>query len=332
MTNQRNDGTNNRWRLAIIIVNYRTADLTVDCLASLAAPATVPDGTCVIVVDGGSGDGSAQRIASAIDENGWSNMACLALQENGGFAYGNNRGIEYAAERFGDPDYVLLLNPDTVARPMSIIMLVGFMDNEPRAGIAGSSLEHPDGRKQACAFRFPSISNEFEGEAKLGPITRLLDRWRVVPEMPQKPSRIDWVSGACMIMRSDLLHDVGLLDDRFFLYFEETDFCLRAARAGWSCWHVPQSRVVHLVGQATGVTRYTRPARRPPYWFQSRNLYFLKNHGLLYASLANLAWLCGHLVFRLRVVIERRQSGLPPHLLLDFLRHVGLGSRRGLSP
>lgn len=309
-------------KLAIIIVNYRTADLTIDCLASLSTQGTVPEDTRVVVVDGQSGDGSAEKISAAIAENDWTNVTCLPLDRNGGFAYGNNQGIEYALRNFGRPEYVLLLNPDTIARPGSISRLVEFMEKNPEAGIAGSSLEHPDGRKQACAFRFPSIANEFEAEARLGPITRLLDKWRIAPEMPNAPSRIDWVSGASLIMRSRLLDDVGYLDEQYFLYYEEVDFCIRATKAGWSCWQVPQSRVIHLVGQSTGVTRHDRPSRRPSYWFQSRRRYYLKHRGALYALLADLSWLGGHLICRLRLAVAGRSANLPPHLLQDFIRHV----------
>ncbi|OHV84992.1 glycosyltransferase family 2 protein [Rhizobium sp. LCM 4573] len=315
------DGTG--FKLAIVIVNFRTADLVMDCLASLHVPGTVPSETRVIVVDGASGDGSAERISATIIENGWVDTTSLALEVNGGFAYGNNRGIEYARANFGDPRYVLLLNPDTVARPGSITRLVEFMDANGKAGIAGSRLEHPDGRGQACAFRFPSIANEFESEAKLGPVTRLLDRWRIAPDMPREASRIDWVSGASMLIRTDVLNEVGYLDEGYFLYYEELDFCLRAARAGWPCWHVPESRVVHLVGQSTGVTRHDRPSRRPVYWFESRRRYYLKHKGAVYAIIADLAWLAGHLLWRTRLLVEGRNGNAPPHILQDFIRHAG---------
>ncbi|MCQ1853733.1 glycosyltransferase family 2 protein [Neorhizobium galegae] len=310
-------------KLVVVIVNYRTADLAIDCLASLSVPGTVPDGTRIVAVEGGSGDRSADLIAAAIKKNGWTNAVCLPLEVNGGFAYGNNRGIEYAMANFGRPDYVLLLNPDTIARPGSVTRLVEFMDRKPDAGIAGSRLEHPDGKGQACAFRFPSIANEFESEAKLGPVTRLLGRWRIAPDMPREPSRIDWVSGASLMVRTDVLDQIGTLDEGYFLYYEEVDFCIRAALAGWSCWHVPQSRIIHLVGQSTGVTRHVKPSRRPAYWFESRRRYHLKHHGAVFSVLSDLAWLCGHIAWRIRLLAEGKSSSGPPHLLQDFIRHSG---------
>lgn len=309
--------------LAIIIVNFRTPELVIDCLESLMFPGTVPDNSRIVVVDGNSGDHSIDHLRAAIDKYSWMDWVdLLPLDVNLGFAYANNRGIEHAIRDQKSFRYFLLLNPDTVARANSITHLYDFMEQHPEAGIAGSRLEDPDGTRQACAFHFPSIAAEFEGEAQFGPITRLLSRWRVVPDLPNRPSQIDWVSGASMMLRAKVLDDIGGMDEHFFLYYEEVDFCLRAASAGWSCWHVPQSRVVHLVGQATGVTRRARPSRRPKYWFESRRFYYMKHGGRIYYGLANASWLGGHLLRRLRLMLERKQASGPPHLLQDFIRYL----------
>ena len=106
------------------------------------------------------------------------------------------------------------------------------------------------------------------------------------------------------------------------MYFEEVDFCLRAARAGWECWFVPESRVVHLVGQSTGVTDVkSTPKRRPAYWFASRRRYFRKNHGALYTLCADLLWAGGFATWRVRRVLQRKLDADPPHLLGDFVRY-----------
>jgi N-acetylglucosaminyl-diphospho-decaprenol L-rhamnosyltransferase len=309
--------------LAVIIVNFRTPELVSDCVESLICPGTMPSGTRIVVVDGNSGDHSVGYLTAAIDRNSWRDRVdLLPLDVNGGFAYANNRGIEYAKKNLGRFRYFLLLNPDTIARVNSVTLLLEFMKQHPDAGISGSLLEDPDGTPQACAFRFPSIASEFEGEARLGPISRLLDRWRVVPELPDRPSQVGWVSGASMMVRADVFDALDGMDEHFFLYYEEVDFCLRAVHAGWSCWHVPQSRVVHLVGQATGVTRHIKPSRRPHYWFVSRRFYFLKHYGRLYWGVASASWLSGHLLWRLRLLLERKRMSGPPHILQDFLRHL----------
>lgn len=311
------------FRLAVVIVNYRTAELVIDCLMSLAAPGAMPAGTRVVVVEGGSGDESAARIAEAIRINDWSErMSILPLSTNGGFAYGNNRGLDYIRTLHGEPAYILFLNPDTVVRQTALQELLTFMDVTPHAGIAGSRLEDHDETRQACAFRFPSAAAELESEARIGAISRLLRKWRVLPDVGDEAMRVDWVSGASMIVRSRLLHEVGSFDESYFLYYEEVDFCRRAGEAGWDCYHVPRSRVVHLVGRATGVTlRHTALPRRPGYWFESRNRYFRKHHGALYLALADIAWIVGHVAYRGKHLLRGRPSASPPHLFADFIRH-----------
>lgn len=317
------------FRLAVIIVNYRTADLVVDCLASLNQPGVMPDGSRIVVVEGASGDGSAARLADAIVTNGWSERtSLLALDVNGGFAYGNNRGLERVRSLHGEPQYVLFLNPDTVVRPAALRELVAFMDRTPSAGIAGSLLEDPDGTPQACAFRFPSAAAELESEARIGLLSRVLKPWRVLEDVGERPVAVGWVSGASLMIRSSVLRQIGSFDEAYFLYYEEVDLCLRAARAGWTCHHVPQSRVVHLVGRSTGVTsRNVALPRRPAYWFQSRRRYFLKHHGSMYLALADLGWVAGHVVFRAKHLLRGRNSGAPPHVLADFIRHSLTGRR-----
>jgi GT2 family glycosyltransferase len=113
------------------------------------------------------------------------------------------------------------------------------------------------------------------------------------------------------------------MDERYFMYFEEVDFCLRARRAGWPCWYVPASRVVHLVGQASGVTDVKRAPkkRRPQYWFDSRRHYFLTNHGRLKTLLADLGWAAGFGIYRVRQFLQRKPDTEPRLLLWDFVRY-----------
>lgn len=307
--------------LTIIVVNYRTGGLVVDCLASIIADTTVPAGERVMVVDAMSEDGSSELIASAITANGWGDrVGFLDLQKNGGFAYGNNQAIAAADARWGKAEAYLLLNPDTVVRPGATRALLDFFASHPLAGIAGSSLEDFDGTGQACSFRFPSPLSEFVSEARFGPLTRLLAPWWIVLTLGQSPSRADWVSGASLLVRRQVFEQIGMLDEDYFLYYEETDFCRRAADAGWECWSVPQSRVVHLCGQSTGVSaRDSQPRRRPAYWFNSRNRYFDKHLGHWGRLAADLGWISGQAVFRLRQLLQRRPNAEPPFLVRDFL-------------
>ena len=163
-------------KLLVVIVNFRTPDLTIDCLRSLAPEVVaVPGGARVVVTDNLSPDESVPRLRRAIDDHGWAPWATLMpLAANGGFAYGNNAAIRPHldvpdAEK---PDYVLLLNPDTVVHSGGITELVKFMDARPDVGIAGSRLEDPDGTPQVSAFRFHSITSELEHGMRFGPVSR----------------------------------------------------------------------------------------------------------------------------------------------------------------
>ncbi|MCC7350627.1 MAG: glycosyltransferase family 2 protein [Phycisphaerales bacterium] len=308
-------------QLAIVIVNYRTADLTIDCLRSLDHQARAL-GAKVFITDNQSGDDSPKRIGDAITANGWSDWAMMMpLERNGGFAYGNNAAVKSLLRQDHPPDYILLLNPDTIAREGALAELIQFMETHPHAGIAGSRLEDPDGTAQRSAFRFHTIASEFEGGIRLSVVSRLLNKKLVAPPVSESACPTQWLAGASMIVRRKVFEQIGLMDEAYFMYFEEVDFCLRSARAGWQCWYVPASRVVHLVGQASGVTDPRLRKRRPAYWFESRRRYFVKNHGAMYALLADAAWTGGFALWRVRRFLQRRQDTDPPKLLGDFLRH-----------
>nr|WP_314262186.1 glycosyltransferase family 2 protein [uncultured Devosia sp.] len=309
--------------LTIVVVNYKTGPLALDCLASVMADPSFPQQGRMMIVDAVSGDGSTQLLADAIEANHWGDRAAvLDLPRNGGFAYGNNRAIEAADARWGRAHSYLLLNPDTYVRPGAVGALVQFLADHPEVGMVGSSLEDPDGTRQACSFRFPSAMSELDGEARVGPISRLLRRWCVAPSFDQSPVQVDWVSGASMLVRGKVFDQIGMLDEEYFLYYEELDFCRRAVDAGWTCWTEPKSRVVHLCGQSTGVSdRKKRAVRRPTYWFNSRRRYFAKHHGRWGSLLADAGWIAGQAVWHLRQLVERRDNIDPPFLVRDFLAH-----------
>jgi N-acetylglucosaminyl-diphospho-decaprenol L-rhamnosyltransferase len=324
-----------RPELVVAIVNWRTAELTIDCLRSIVDQiADVP--TCrVYVVDNGSGDGSAQRIAAAIEAHGWTSFASLLpLPNNGGFAYGNNAAIRAAFAGDGArAAFVLLLNPDTVVRPRAFRILLDFMLAHPKIGIAGGRSEFPNAAPQECCFRFPNALAEFAFHSRILRIGLLFeDRMPNIP-IPEAPIEIDWVSGAFMLVRSAVFDDIGLLDESYFLYYEETDFILRAKRAGWSCWHVPQSRIVHLVGQSSGVTNAERLKQRTPaYWFESRTRYYVVNHGWVYAAVADLLVATALIAWKARRIVQGRKEENPPHYLRDLLRHSAVFNLGAAKP
>lgn len=320
--------------LHVCIVNWRTPDMTIDCLRSVAAEQSQVR-VRAVVVDNASGDGSDEKIRQAVQVNGWDDwVQVISAVRNGGFAYGNNLAIRAALQADPGARFVLLLNPDTLVRPGAFRTMLDFMASHPEAGLAGGSCEDLDGTRQHCAFRFHSPASEFAAYARLGIVDRLLSRWTVTLGLPKVAQQVDWVAGAMLIVRREVIDQIGLLDEGYFLYFEETDFILRARRAGWSCWHVPESRIVHFVGQSSGVQqRDTAPRRLPVYWYEARRRYFILNHGRVGAVVADLAALGGQMVWRIKALLQHRPGGDPPFFFGDLWRHGALRNGAGsLAP
>ena len=315
--------------VGIVIVSYKSAALTVDCLRSVAVEgATSPLRLRCVVIDNASGDEPV--VAEAIAANGWQDWARVVVApRNGGFAYGNNLGLK-ELEQDGRVDFVHLLNPDTVLRAGAVDALVDFLAARPKAGIAGGIFENGDGSEWAIAFRFPTVLSEIEQGVKLGIVSRLLARSRVPMNMGAASAAVDWVSGASMMIKREVFDRIGGLDETFFLYFEETEFCHRAKRAGFEVWYVPTSRVVHIAGQSTKVTeRNVGPRRLPSYWFDSRRLYFTLTHGVAYAAVADAAAIVAGWSGLAKSAVLGRLNNHVPRFLRDMLGHSALAGRAG---
>ena len=308
-------------RVWIIIVNYRTADLVVNCLCSMVDQIKVLSGGRVLVIDNASGDGSLTTLTSAIEREGWQEWASVVpLDRNGGFAFGNNAGIRMALASTLGCDYLFLLNPDTLVHPKAIEALINFMDTHLEAGIAGSQLENADGGEECSAHRFHSPLSELTDGARLGVLDRLLKNHLVTPSIRKDAHLCDWVSGASMMIRRAVVEDIGLLDEDYFLYFEEQDFCRRTILAGWQIWYVPDSKIMHIEGAATGIQQVVR--RRPVYWYNSRRRYFTKYYGISGLIFADLLWAIGRLTYLLRRRLGLGAQGKesdPKWLMLDIL-------------
>lgn len=317
-----------RPRLHVVIVNFRVGPLAVDALASLAPQVAARPGTRVTVVDNASGDGSVDTIGAAIRDHGWGDWCELVAHPvNGGFAAGNNVAFRRALAAPDPPDAFLLLNPDARAEPGCLEALGDTLARRPDVSCGGVQVLDEDGAVRRSAFRFPTPLGELDGNARVGLVSRFLGRWAVAPEPPTELAPIDWVSGAGFFVRRRVLEEVGLMDEGFFLYFEETDFCARAAEAGHPCWYLPDARIVHVGGQSTGVTGKARAdrKRRPPYWFESRRRYYLKHGGAAAALLADAAMLSGLGLARVKRALTGRASTDPPALARDLLRHAVTG-------
>ena len=308
-------------RLLTVILNWRTPDMTLRSAEAALLAMQGIDGALVIV-DNESGDGSFEKMTSEVARRGWDigphRVRVLQSGHNGGFGAGNNFGIRAGLPDGTRPDYFYLLNSDAFPAPDAIRLLLQHLQAHPQTGIAGSFMHGPDGDPHRTAFRFPSIASEFEGQIRLGPVSRLLGRWVVAQPIPEQTTRVDWLAGASIMMRRKVPDEIGLFDEAFFLYFEETDLCRRAALAGWPSDYVVESRVAHIGSASTGMKTWTRI---PQFWLDSRLHYFTKNHGRLYAVLATLAALAGGSLWRLRLLVQRKDRGDPPRFLRDLAAH-----------
>lgn len=318
--------------IAIIIVNYKTADLTVECLRSLSEERLLEDFN-VVVVDNDSQDESFEKLSTAVLLEGWSDWVTVKSSGfNGGFAYGNNFAIRELMQRRTPPDLFYLLNPDTRVHRNAVANLATFIRNNPKVGIVGSHIEDSNGKLLQASFKFHSFLTELNRGFSFGVLTKLLKSWLSSESIPMQPERVDWVSGASLMIRKSVFDDIGLLDEAYFMYFEETDFCLHASRASWECWLVPNSVVTHYVGQSSGITNTKMLKRLPTYWFNSRRRYFLKNHGVLYAMLTDFVWIVGFFSWRVRNIIQNKQHNYPPHLLWDGIKNSVFFRGWKLSP
>lgn len=323
-------------RVATVIVNYRAAELILKNIETLLDEYVALGAGKIIIVDNKSpGDDAARLSAFVAAKNLGALVEILPQRKNAGFAAGNNAALARLREEPKPPEFVFLLNPDAYIRPGAIRTLAAFLQDHPNAAVAGARLEDEDGTPRNCAFRFPSIAREFVNASGAGILARAFPKTVATFEPSVAPLEVDWVSGAAMMIRTAALADIPAMDERFFLYFEETDFMLNLAMRGWETWHVPSARVAHLAGSSTGV-RHGDPARPrlPNYWFESWLHYYLKNHGRLYALAAGLAKLSGLVLYKTQRRIRGRAIELPDRILSDVAlkcvaRAPGFDARRG---
>ena len=317
--------------LLTVILNWRTPDMTIRA-AEAALVALDGIAGALVIVDNDSGDGSFERMTQDVAARGWNtgpqSVRVVQSGRNGGFGAGNNVGIRAGLANGARPDFVYILNSDAFPEPGAIVALLDHLQSHPQTGFAGSFIQGQDGQPHRTAFRFPSILGEFESQVRFGPISRLLHRHIVARPIPQFSCRVDWLAGASLMMRQSVLDQIGLFDEQFFLYFEETDLCRRAANTGWPTDYVVQSRVVHIGSVSTGMKGWPRI---PGFWLDSRLHYFVKNHGRLYAAGATIAHIAGGVMWRARLLVQRKDRGDPPQYLRDMAWHYLRAATVGMA-
>lgn len=250
-------------RLSIVTVTYNSADSILECLRA------IPDGGIdaeVIVVDNVSSD---DTIALIRQHCPW--VRLIESDYNSGFSGGSNLGIELARA-----PYILLLNPDTVIQPGALRVLVETADARPSAGMIGCRVEYPDGRLQHNCFRLPSLRMAFFGFFPLVPMDHPLNGRHRVEEY-DRPHPTEHLLGAVLLIRRAVIEQIGLMDaETFPMYFEETDWCHRALRAGWEVFYTPATTVMHH--QAFSTSR--EPERMSVAFHRSQARYYRRYYGL----------------------------------------------------
>jgi len=242
-------------QLGIVTVSYNVRELLRQCLASVEVSlATSALPAEVVVVDNGSADGSAALVREQFP---W--VRLLANESNAGFAAASNQGLRaLGLPGLEGPPYALLLNPDTIVRGRALAEMVSFMEQTPQAGAAGARLVYADGSFQHSAFHFPTLAMAYLDF--FVPHHRLLDtglngRYPRRRYEAGRPFPIDHPLGAALLVRREAVAEVGLLDEQFFMYCEEVDWCRRIKKAGWQIYCLPQAEIVHLAGQSTAQFR-----------------------------------------------------------------------------
>lgn len=256
--------------LSIISVSWNTAALLVECVQTIAdgARGLVYE---VIVVDNASTDGSADVIATEFPA-----AKLICNRENVGYARGNNQGLAVSSGR-----YVLLLNSDTLVKPQALTQLVEFMDQHSTVGAVSPRLLLPNGEPQAFAFGGdPSIGYLLKRGVYRLLLRRFIHDWHTT-----QLQAVDWVSGACLLVRREVIAQVGGLDENIFMYFEDADWCRRIRLAGWPVMFNPHIEIVHLGGQSLK----QNPAARRGY-YRSLDYYYRKHFDPVSRLILRLAW------------------------------------------
>ena len=293
-------------KLTVVVVSYNVARLLEACLGSLrqsiAAAPEVP--TRVVVVDNASRDGSAALVRECFPE-----FELRALDQNLGFSGGNNVALREARSPF-----VLLLNPDTEVRGDAPAALVRFLEGHPRAGAVGGRLIYPDGRFQHSAFAFPTLAMSF---LDFFPVNHRLTDSRANGRYPrswyERPFQIDHPLGACLMVRRQVLDQVGLMDDGYFMYAEEVDLCWRIKQAGWQIWYTPDATIVHHQAASTRQFRGEMVVQL----HRSRYRFFEKSYGAAFATAARAIVRLGVLRDAARAARQRWRGDLTPAEFAD---------------
>jgi GT2 family glycosyltransferase len=270
--------------LLIVILSWNVRDLLRQCLESVASGRPLsanhpPLTTEIVVVDNASSDGSVEMVRAEFPA-----VRLIANQTNRGYTGGNNDGIAAATGR-----YVMILNPDTRVLNDALAAMVAYADAHPDVGIVGPQLLNPDGSVQSSRRRFPTLMTGLFESTWLQPLAPrdVLRRYYVLDQPDDTIQEVDWLFGACFLVRRQVIQQVDVLDEGFFMYSEEMDWCRRIRQAGWKVVYLPEAQVIHYGGKSSDQVA----AQRHIYFQTSKVRYFRKHHGALTAGVLRVALL-----------------------------------------
>jgi hypothetical protein len=290
-------------KLAVVILNYGTPDLAIKAAESVLRQ--LPARSRLILVDNASLDDSYSRFLAWRATLGAAAPVDIILSpRNGGYSAGNNLGLEAARAEF-----YILLNSDAFMRAGSVSRLLEAMERSTDVGVLGPRLVGPDSRTLVSRFRTPTPLTEFV-EASGTDIFYRLFRAHVTPIENNDPSvEPGWIGFPCIMLRGAMIDEIGRLDERYFMYFEDIAYCRRAARAGWKLAQEPDAVVDHLCGKSSQVEENADLKRRlPAYYYASRARFYRDEYGLAGFFAANLLWYAGRLASYLRVLTLRKPT------------------------
>jgi N-acetylglucosaminyl-diphospho-decaprenol L-rhamnosyltransferase len=284
----------NEFDISVIIINWNTCDLLFNCLDSLSQIEGDLD-IEVIVVDNGSTDGSQAMLLEWFPQ-----VRLIQNNENLGFARANNQALAVSRGR-----YALLLNSDALLLANALPTMLELAEAQPRAGIVGPRLLNADSTFQASHTPFPDLWQEFLILSGLGRLLYGRCYPSRGPEEDKGPQIVDYVEGACLLVRREAFEDVGGLDEGYFMYAEEVDWCFTMREKGWQVWYQPAATVIHLGG---GSSR-GRQGRREADLYRSRVRFFQKHYGTGAARLLKLQIYAFTVIKTITHGLLRRVSG-----------------------
>lgn len=253
--------------VSVIIVNWNARQYLAHCLAALVEHGAGVDYD-LWVVDNASEDDSVAFVRETYPQ-----AHLIVNAQNVGFARANNQAIAQSTGRF-----LLLLNSDAFLQAGALEALLQVMRNHPDTGIAGAQLFYEDGRLQRSCYAFPTLASELWQTFwldRLFPHSRVFGKYQMTWWAMDTPREVDWLMGACILVRREALEQVGGFDETFFMYSEETDLCYRMKQAGWKVRYVPEARVVHVWGGSANLVGRETLIRL----YQSRVQFFRKHYG-----------------------------------------------------